>query len=428
MYIRYGHEKLYFHVPGSWDPAAMAEFEDRPVVNNADELAVHALNNPVGTPGLEKLLQPCSRVAVLIEDSSRNSPKKYILKVLLEYLEEIGIRKDSISVIVALGTHRELTGPELAKTYGESTVKRYRFYNHNCMADDLVYTGRLKSGTPVKINRIAFEADFRIGIGSVFPHPLNGFGGGGKILFPGIADFEAILEHHLKYSFRKRVLGCLDENPFYDEVSKAAGAGKLNFIINSVLDHNDNPCAIVAGHPVLAHRKGADICRKAISRKFSRKSDITIISAFPYTQATQLMKPLEPASVITKEQGVIILAGKCTTGFPVEYLDTCHEFIKKYKGRLGETLFDYFDRNKRIIPQGAPELNMSLAQVLLANDKYRVILFSREPSSEDIQKLGFEHAKTIEEAIDMAGRYVKNPVVNIVPSGGVIIPEMEQDL
>ena len=293
----------------------------------------------------------------------------------------------------------------MVSTYGEEVVKNYSIVNHDSLSPDLVPVGKLRSGTVVKINRRAYEADFRIGIGSIFPHPINGFGGGGKIMFPGIANFDAILEHHLKYAFRKVTLGDLTNNPFYEEIISLAHAGKLDFIINSVLDHNDNLYQVVAGNPVSAHKKGADICKKLISKTFKQKADITIISAFPYTLATQLMKPLEAASIITKEKGVIILAGKCTSAFNMEYLEACQAFREKHKGRLKEALFEYFDSGQRIISNGAPELNMSLAQVILALESYHVIMFSKEVPAADAEKLGFIYAGTIEEAIRQAAQF-----------------------
>lgn len=425
MFIRYGHEKIYFNVPESWNVLTLASFEDRLEFINVEEVAGNALNKPIDTAPLENVLKSSDKVAVLIEDNSRNSPKKHILRALLDHFDNLSISPDNISVIVALGTHLPLSHEELEHTYGQDVVERYRFYNHDCRSDDLVPVGELKSGTAVKINRRAYEADFRIGIGSIFPHPLNGFGGGGKILFPGVANFDAILEHHLKYSFRNVVLGCLEENSFYEEISSMADAGELDFIINSVLDHNDNLYNVVAGNPMTAHKAGTDICKKIITKKFKQKSDITIISAFPYTQALQLMKPLEAASIITGENGVIILAGKCTTEFPEEYLYACKNFREKNKGNLKESLFNCFDNNQRIIKDGAPELNMSLAQVLLAIDSYNVIMFSKEVPCEDAEKLGFIHAETIEDAITISEQYVKNPSVNIVPSGGVIIPDLQ---
>ncbi|MBN2419627.1 MAG: nickel-dependent lactate racemase [Deltaproteobacteria bacterium] len=424
IFIRYGHEKFYFNVPESWNILTLASFDDYPVSNSIEKLIRRAINNPVEAAPLEKQLKPAAKVAILIEDNTRNSPKKEILRILLAHLEKLSIPPENISVIAALGTHQFLSKEELEHTYGHDIVKEYCFYNHDCMACDLVQVGKLRSGTAVKINRLAYEADFRIGIGSIFPHPLNGFGGGGKILFPGIANFDAILEHHLIYAFRNSVLGRLEDNPFYDEISSLAAAGRLDFIINSVLDHNDNLYSVVAGNPVAAHRAGAIICKRILTKNFRRRSDVTIISAFPYTQATQLMKPLEPASIITREQGVIIISGNCTSRFPPEYLEACSEFRKQYKGKLRESLFECFNNNRCIIKNGSPELNMSLAQVILAIDNYRVILFSSDIPREDAEKLGCIHADTIEEAFLISEEYIKNPSVNIVPSGGVIIPEL----
>jgi nickel-dependent lactate racemase len=75
----------------------------------------------------------------------------------------------------------------------------------------------------------------------------------------------------LRYAFRKVTLGNLINNPFYDEIISLAHAGKLDFIINSVIDHNDNLHQVVAGDPVSAHKKGADICKKIISKPLRKR-------------------------------------------------------------------------------------------------------------------------------------------------------------
>jgi nickel-dependent lactate racemase len=288
--------------------------------------------------------------------------------------------------------------------------------------------GALKTGTPVKINKKAHGATFKIGIGSIFPHPMNGFGGGGKILFPGIANFEAILEHHLKYSFRDRPsLGKLDENPFYKAVCLLAEKGRLDFVINSVLDHNDHLNDLVCGDPVKAHLAGTERCRDIISKGFEKRADLTVISAFPYSAGTQLMKPLEAASMITKEGGVIILVGHCTVPFSDFYLKGCERFRLKYRGQLKESVLAHFSENRRILEDGAPELNMSLAQALLAQDRFKVILVSAEVPKDHTERLGFLHAKDLHQAFDISAAITPSPEVHIVPSGGVILPVLQQN-
>ncbi|MBN2124154.1 MAG: DUF2088 domain-containing protein, partial [Deltaproteobacteria bacterium] len=268
-FVLYGHEKRSFEPLPDWRILTFAAFDDHPGERDPARLTGNALSHPFGSAPLRDRISPSDRVAVLIEDQTRASPKKVVLGVLLEELQEARIPRENITVIVALGTHRA-PGPEEMRTlYGEDAVRDYTFINHDCLAPDLVPVGTLESGTVVRINRAVHEATFRIGIGSVFPHPMNGFGGGGKILFPGVADFDSILEHHLKTSFRGGSdLGELEGNPFYDDVCRLAKAGGLHFIVNSVLDHNDRLYEVVAGDPVAAHGAGIGLCRRIISRGF----------------------------------------------------------------------------------------------------------------------------------------------------------------
>ena len=423
VFIRYRNKKIPFEVPRTWKLLTFAAFEDRDEERDAEALTKRVLKAPVRSASLRDRVSPSDTVAILIEDQTRSSPKKFILKALLEELDEARIPMENISVIVALGTHRELSPGELEAVYGENTVRRYSFFNHSCYAPDLVPVAKLRTGTPVKINRRVQEATFKIGIGSIFPHPMNGFGGGGKILFPGVADFDAILEHHLKYSFRGgSELGNLKGNPFYEEVCAVARAAGLDFIINSVLDHNDRLYELVCGDPIEAHLAGISICKGIISRKFQERADVTIISSFPYTEGPQIMKPLAPASIITKKGGAVILVADCTVPLPDAYLEACERFRGKYADNLGEGVLGLFASNRRIIEEGSPELNMSLAQALLAEDKFKVILVSEDITRGTAERLGFAFAEDLNQAFSMTGTFFSSPEVHIVPSGGVILP------
>ena len=423
VFVRYRHKKIPFEVPRTWKLLTFAAFEDHHEKMDVEALTKRVLKAPVRSAPLVDRLSPSDTVAVLIEDQTRSSPKKFILKALLEELDEARIPMENISITVALGTHRELSPAELEAVYGENTVRRYSFFNHSCYAPDLVPVAKLKTGTPVKINRGVQEATFKIGIGSIFPHPMNGFGGGGKILFPGVADFDAILEHHLKYSFRGgSELGNLEGNPFYEEVCAVARSAGLDFIINSVLDHNDRLYELVCGDPIEAHLAGIRICEGIISRKFQKRADVTIITSFPYTEGPQIMKPLAPASMITKEGGVVILIADCTVPLPDAYLEACERFRGKYAENLGEGVLGLFANNRRIIEEGSPELNMSLAQALLAEDKFRVILVSEDIPRNTAERLGFAYAEDLNQAFAMTGTLFSSPEVHIVPSGGVILP------
>lgn len=425
-FLRYKGEKHYFETPPDWKILTLAVFQDHKVDKNVEQLTRHALDNPIGAPPLKERLDSSDRVAILIEDQTRASPKKKVLKTLLEVMEEKGIKRENITIVVSLGTHRALSVEELRNNYGENVVEKYTIENHDCRAPDLVPVAKLKSGTVVKINKKVHDATFKIGIGSIFPHPMNGFGGGCKILFPGVSNFDAILEHHLTYSFRgNSILGKLGGNPFYEEVIALVKEAGLNFILNSVLDHNDRLYDLVSGDPVKAHLRGSDICREIISRTFQKKADITVTSAFPYTEGLQIMKPLAPASMTTKEGGCIILLAHCTSSLPDEYLDACERIRQEYGNNLRESIFSLFDKKQRLFEGSSPEYNMSMTQALLGQDRFKVILVTEDIPRDSVEKLGFLYAENLDRAFAIGATFNPKPEVHIIPSGGVILPTLE---
>jgi nickel-dependent lactate racemase len=422
-YIRSLHGPVPLPVPVSWQVLTIADFHDSPSSRDVAALVDRALEAPVAAAPLEKQIDPGATVCILIEDLTRTSPKKTILSKLLQRLRSIGVQREDIVIVIALGTHQPLSEDELKGAFGDAMVATYSFHNHDCRAADLVPVGQLASGAAVKINRAAYESDHRVGIGSIFPHPLNGFGGGGKILFPGVADFDSIVEHHLKHSFQGNAcLGTLEDNPFYEEVTAMAAAGRLDFIINSVLDHNDQLHDLVCRDPVQAHRFGAGICTDIISQPFPARSDVTVISAFPYAAGPQIMKPLAPADMITRKGGSIILYADCELPLPENYFRACEAFRAAHGGRLREKVLEQFAANRPIMPGAPPELNMSMAQVMLAQNDHEVVLVTKDIAQNQVERLGFGYAEDIEAAIAICEKRYTNPTVNIVPSGGVILP------
>jgi nickel-dependent lactate racemase len=220
-------------------------------------------------------------------------------------------------------------------------------------------------------------------------------------------------------------LGRLKGNPFYEDVSAFAVQSGLNFIINSVLDHNDMLSTLVCGDPVEAHLAGVDLCKNIISMTFPKRADLTIISAFPYTEGPQIMKPLAPASEITKKGGVVVLVADCTVPLPDAYVAGCEGFRVQHASHLRDAVLGLFDQNSRIIEEGSPELNMSMAQALLAQDDFTVILVSDDITAETAKRLGFLYAENLNQAFTTAATFCTEPEVHIVPSGGVILPVLQ---
>lgn len=416
-------QKEFFNIPSEWNLLTFAILDDQPQPDDVSGLTKKALRNPIESSRLAERLSPSDTIAILIEDLTRASPKGVILKAVLEELERAGIPDGNIQIIMALGTHRGLTLEELEGAFGTELLKRYRFINHDCHAPDLIPVGQLRTGRTVKINRKVHEAHFRIGIGSVFPHPMNGFGGGGKILFPGVADFDSILDHHLQYTFHEGTgLGKIEGNLFYSQVCAIARSARLDFIINSILDQNDQVNDLVSGDPVNAHLAGIEKSKEIISQEFGRKADLTVITSFPYTEGPQIVKPLAPASMVTREGGCIILCADLTGDLPDAFVDSFHRFHSEHGDDLLGGVLDHFSHNRLIMKGGAIDFNMALGMTLAIQHRFKIILVSEDIPKEKAEKMGFVYAGDLKQAFKQSKVICPRPDVHIIPSGGVILP------
>jgi len=416
-------EKVFFDLPAEWNLLTFADPKDTPPASDMGGLAKKALNHPVGSSPLRERLSSSDTVAILIEDLTRASPKGIILRAVLEELHDARIPDAHIAIVIALGTHRGLTSNELDAAFGADLPARYRFINHDCHDPELVPIGRLPTGRVVKINRAVHKARFKIGIGSIFPHPMNGFGGGGKILFPGVADFDAIQEHHFRYTFHEGTgLGQIQGNPFYEQVSGIAQTAGLDFIVNTILDQKDRANGLVCGDPVVAHLAGIEKSKGIISQEFPEKSDLTVITSFPYSEGPQIVKPLAPAAMVTREGGCIILCADLAGDLPGPFVASFERFHREHGHDLLGSVLDHFRNNRLIMEGGAIDFNMALAMTLAIQQRFRIILVSEDISREQGEKMGFSYARNMEEAFDLGSAMCPRPKVHIIPSGGVILP------
>ncbi|MBU2497859.1 MAG: nickel-dependent lactate racemase, partial [Proteobacteria bacterium] len=181
--IHYGEERLTFSMPPGWDLLSRTLPPEREGSDlTVSELTIKALRHPLGETAVGDVLKAGKRVAIVTDDGTRATPVREMLPPLLEELMRRGIRKEDVDIVVGLGTHVFMEDEALTKKFGKEILKTYRVSQHDSRAADLVPVGRLKTGAEVRINAIVARADVRIGVGSIFPHPMNGFGGGPKII------------------------------------------------------------------------------------------------------------------------------------------------------------------------------------------------------------------------------------------------------
>ena len=154
-------------------------------------------------------------VCVLVPDATRSCPLPPLLTAVHGSLHG---RVSRLTILVALGTHAEMSEAALAahlgyevgassSRYPATTVMNHEWWRRDTFADlgtigeDRIAelsNGMLRHTAHVRINRAVVEHDVTLILGPVFPHEVVGFSGGNKYLFPGVSGRELIdLSHWL---------------------------------------------------------------------------------------------------------------------------------------------------------------------------------------------------------------------------------------
>ncbi len=176
-YLLYGDEKIEINVP---ETADILETADAPALGNIEAAVQQALADPVGTPPLEKLLEQKKprTAAVTISDITRAVPNRTFLPAILAQLENAGVPRKNISIIVGTGMHRPSTKEEHIRLVGRDIYDSCRVVDHD--ARDTGGLVRVSDNPPVSVNGLFSRTDFKIVTGFIEPHFMAGFSGGRK--------------------------------------------------------------------------------------------------------------------------------------------------------------------------------------------------------------------------------------------------------
>ena len=192
---------------------------------------------------------------VLISDATRGIPTAPMARVAVDELVKGGIELENITFFVAIGVHRPATEDEMRCALGELYGK-VECVNHTPFdKDNLIYLGDSSNGTPVTVNRRAYECDVHVQIGKVEPHEFAGFSGGRKSVLPGISSEETIRINHRPERILdpNAAIGKIDGNPVSDDMIEAAELFGIDFGVNCILNNEMKIAAVFTGGLVECH-------------------------------------------------------------------------------------------------------------------------------------------------------------------------------
>jgi nickel-dependent lactate racemase len=194
------------------------------------------------------------RPAVVVADKTRLCGYPTYLPVLLAELLGKGAPEDGLTIYIAYGTHGRQSEIECRSVYGE-VYERFHWVHHACKDRSLfVQLGQTRRGTPVRLRADMLHATCLITFGAISHHYFAGFGGGRKLIFPGLGEREAIYANHglfLDHGRRALSAGCrpgqITGNPLAVDLAEVARFKPADLAVHAILDSHGRVCDLSVG-------------------------------------------------------------------------------------------------------------------------------------------------------------------------------------
>ncbi len=264
------------------------------------------------------------RVAVVVADKTRLCGYNRYLPILLDALEEKGASKETICVYIAYGTHAAQSDAECRSAYGE-VFSQYRFVHHDCTdAASFVDMGTTRRGTPVRIRKDIIDADLVITFGAISHHYFAGYGGGRKLIFPGLGERAAIYRNHgLFLDTQRRTLsaGCrsgrLAGNPLAEDLAEIEDSRPADVAIHGILDSHGTVCRLMVGSGVDDFRQACEYHGQHCEVEAGKGYDMVVASCGGYPKDInfiQAHKAVHHAAAFVNDGGALIVFARCSNG------------------------------------------------------------------------------------------------------------------
>lgn len=414
--LDYGRAGLDIELP---DDLAVSIVEPAKGVLLADPSAAvaAALAQPIGSEPLEALARGRRDAVVVISDKTRPVPYGVVLPPVLETLEQAGVARERIELLVATGLHRANTPDELAAMTSPEIVARYRIRNHVARdASQHVHLGRTARGTEIWLDGGFLAADLKVVTGLIEPHLMAGYSGGRKAVAPGCAGVDTMRSLHGAAMLESALgPGIIEGNPFHAELLDIARRVGVDFLCDVSIDRNRRLTGVFAGDLERAHAAGTRAVEQHVRVDLDRAADVVIASAggFPLDDTYyQAIKGMVAALNIVRRGGTIILAAAITEGIGSA------EFQRLLADTSGND-----DFMARITSPGFFNIDQWMVQHLCqVRRKADVILVSGGISAAAAPGLLVSSAPTVEDALARClQRYGTQAHVAVMPQGPYVL-------
>jgi lactate racemase len=403
--LKYGRRKIPFPFPDSTDVFQIRE----PDKKITPSLFASRLSNE-----LERLNPDLSDIAVVVGDKTRLCGYPEHLPVLIDTLKNAGAAPDRITVFIAYGTHATQTEKECLESYGD-VYQHVRFVHHDCVDDKcFVNLGQTSRGTRVLIRRDIVESNFLITFGAISHHYFAGYGGGRKLIFPGLGHRASIYHNHGLFLDRKQQTlssycqaGVLNNNPLAEDLAEVETFCSADMAIHGILDSQGQVCDLMPG-------AGTDHFQSACAEhgnhcevRAAGGHDLVIGSCGGYPKDINFIqshKAIENASKFVRDEGMLIVLAECKDGVGSK------TFLPWFEMGNWKNAFDKLARNYE--GNGGTALSM-----MSKSNRIRILLVT-ELSGSICKTIGVEKI-----TMDQAKSLVKQSMGSMaaIPNAGILV-------
>lgn len=322
---------------------------------------MHIMSDALGNK-IEKFAGKNDRVGIVIHDNTRVSGLNVYLPMILRQLSKLGIPKKNIVIFVATGSHRGFRIEDL-----RLKIEDYKIVINNAFRkSQFFYAGKTRRGTPVWINKGLSQVDKVIATSGVLYHYFAGYGGGPKILMPGLAAFESIAANHKLTltkdgNFNPKCRnGNIKDNPVYLDIVDSMRFFPATLYFGTILNSEGEIIKAFCGDIIKEHKRAANFLDSIYKVRIKKKADIVICSAGGYPKDINLIqshKSIQNAIAAIKEGGTLICLAECSGGvgsktllkfFQYKSIDELKKNILKNYSLNGQTALSFWEKLLRI--------------------------------------------------------------------------------
>ena len=337
---------------------------------------------------------------------------------MLRTLEEAGIDREAITILIGTGLHRANEGEELVSLVGSEVADNYIVVNHRARdRESLVHLGETSCGAPIWIDRIYVEADLKVATSLIEPHLMAGFSGGRKAICPGLMGVETmrVLHGPELMGDPNSSEGIIEGNPFHRQALEVAQKAGVDFTLNVAMNAQREITGVFAGDLEKAHDEGVRFVETQNAAYVSKPVDVVITcsAGFPLDLTFyQAVKGLTSVLPILKEGGTILIAARCEEGigspeFTELITDTPN--VEAFMERLDDPGFFVIDQ-------------WQLQELCKVLKKADVKLFSEGIDTRFAGRLLIDHVESLEAGLEQAlDRHGRNASIVAVPKGPYVL-------